>query len=356
MSALVPIVIPSYEPDDRFTAILKDLVAADLTPVVVVDDGSGPEYTSFFDSARDILGSSGVVLTHEVNKGKGRALKTAFSYILENMPSAVGCITADSDGQHTAECIRNVREELIGAPSSLVLGVRKFDGDDVPWKSRMGNNITIKVVSYVSGLKISDTQTGLRGIPSAFMKELLDVKGERFEFETRMLLVTVGRYEIVEIPIKTVYDSKENHQSHFDPIRDSWRIYKMFGWQFLKYAFASGSSCVIDLVLFYIFCGMLKGGASNAFTYVTFATVLARVISATYNFIINYKLVFASKKNTATSAGKYILLAVCQMGASALFCSLGVMLLPFAPEVAVKLVVDSVLFFLSYYIQRRFVF
>lgn len=352
MSALVPIVIPSYEPDDRFPAILKDLVAADLTPIVVVDDGSGPDYLSFFSEARSILGDRGVVLTHDVNKGKGRALKTAFSYILENFSSAVGCITADSDGQHTAECIANVREGLINAPSSLVLGVRKFDGDDVPWKSRMGNTITIKVVSYVSGLNISDTQTGLRGIPLTFMRELLSVKGERFEFETKMLLETVDRYPIVEVPIKTVYDSKENHTTHFDPWKDSWRIYKMFGWQFLKYAFSSGSSCLIDILLFWLFCKAFAGVTG----YIALATALARIISATYNFVINYKLVFSSKKKATSSVWKYIVLALCQMGASALLVTVGCMVLPFAPEVAVKLVVDSVLFFLSYYIQRRFVF
>lgn len=352
MSALVPVVIPSYEPDERFPAILRDLVASGMTPIVVVDDGSGEEYSSFFAEARSILGSSGVVLTHEVNKGKGRALKTAFSYILENYPSAVGCITADSDGQHTAECISNVRSALVESPSSLVLGVRKFDGDDVPWKSRMGNNITIKVVSYVSGLKISDTQTGLRGIPLSFMRSLLSVPGERFEFETKMLLETVDRYPIVEVPIKTVYDSKDNHTTHFDPWKDSWRIYKMFGWQFLKYAFSSGSSCLIDIFLFWLFCKVFSGLA----LYIAVATVLARVISATYNFLVNYKLVFSSKKKASSSVVKYFLLALCQMGASALLVSVGCLLLPFAPEVVVKLVIDSILFFMSYYIQRRFVF
>ncbi len=352
MSILVPIVIPSYEPDERFPKILRELVSAGLGPVIVVDDGSGPDYSSFFDEARTILGPSGVVLTHEVNKGKGRALKTAFSHIIENYPSAVGCITADSDGQHTVECISNVREGLIASPSSLVLGVRKFDGADVPWKSRAGNTITIKVVSYVSGLKISDTQTGLRGIPLSFMKELLSVKGERFEFETRMLLESVGRYPIVEVPIKTVYDSAENHQTHFDPWKDSWRIYKMFLWPFVKYAFSSVSSCVIDVFLFWLFCRMLGG----SLMWVPVANVLARLISATYNFMINYKVVFKSRKSASSSVLRYVILALCQMGASTLLVWVGCMVLPACPKVAIKLVVDSVLFFMSYYIQRRFVF
>ena len=126
----------------------------------------------------------------------------------------------------------------------------------------------------------------------------------------------------------------------------------MFGWQFLKYAFSSGSSCLIDIFLFWVFCKAFAGVTG----YIAIATALARVISATYNFVINYKVVFSSKKKAASSVWKYIVLACCQMGASALLVTVGCMALPFAPEVVVKLIIDSILFFLSYYIQRRFVF
>ena len=134
---LVPIIIPSYEPDERLIDIIKDLVEADLTPIVLVDDGSGDEYSKYFKEAQQIMGDKGVLLTHEVNKGKGRALKTAFSYILNgDLKSSIGAITADSDGQHTVECISKVKDALIAHPDDLILGVRKFDGPDVPWKSR----------------------------------------------------------------------------------------------------------------------------------------------------------------------------------------------------------------------------
>ena len=352
---LVPIIIPSYEPDERLIDIIKDLVEADLTPIVLVDDGSGDEYSKYFKEAQQIMGDKGVLLTHEVNKGKGRALKTAFSYILDgDLKTAIGAITADSDGQHAVECISKVKDALIAHPDDLILGVRKFDGADVPWKSRAGNTITIKVVSYISGLNISDTQTGLRGISNAFMKDLLDVKGERFEFETQMLLETKNKINITEVPIKTVYDSATDHKTHFDPWKDSIRIYKLFGVQFLKFLFASLSSCVLDLVLFAIFCGMLKGGGVTA--YVAIATVIARVLSATYNYTINYKVVFKSNNSKAVSAGKYILLALVQMGLSALLVTLSCMALPAAPEVVLKAIIDMILFFISYYVQRKFIF
>ncbi|MCR5592606.1 MAG: bifunctional glycosyltransferase family 2/GtrA family protein [Saccharofermentans sp.] len=353
---MIPIVIPSYEPDERFPAILKDLKQAGLGPVIVVDDGSGDDYISFFNEAEDLVKDlGGVVLHHDGNKGKGRALKTAFSYILDNMPESIGCVTADSDGQHSVNCIKKCMSALTEHPDDLVLGVRDFSGEDVPFKSRAGNTITIKVCSFLCGVKVSDTQTGLRAIPKAFMKELLDVEGERFEFETQMLIESKDKYPIFEVPIETIYDSKENHQTHFNPVKDSIRIYKLFGKMFAKFIFSSLSSCVIDLLLFALFCKVFSSVIGSAF-YVTVATVLARVISATYNYLVNYKLVFKSGKSHTSSFPKYVVLAIVQMSLSAGIVTLLVMLFTGVPELAFKIPVDVILFLLSYYVQRRFVY
>lgn len=353
---MIPVVIPSYEPDERFPAILQDLSDAGVGPVVVVDDGSGADYGSFFEEAERLIKPlGGVVIHHDGNKGKGRALKTAFSYILENMPEATGCITADSDGQHSVECIMKCMDALKENPDSLILGVRDFSGEDVPFKSRAGNNLTVKVFGYLCGVKVSDTQTGLRGISRTFMKELLDVEGERFEFETRMLVVTKDKYKIVEVPIKTIYDSKENHQTHFNPVKDSIRIYKIFGIIFAKFMFASLSSALIDLVLFHVFCNLLVLFISSA-AYVAVATVLARVLSALYNYLVNYKFVFSSGKKHGKSFPRYVLLAAIQMSLSAALVTLLVVLFPAVPEIGFKIPVDIVLFLASYYIQRRFIY
>ena len=351
---MTPIVIPAYEPDERLLQLLETLRTADLAPVVIVDDGSGSKYKEIFERAQAyVQASGGAVLTPEVNRGKGRALKTAFGYILKEYPEAVGCVTADSDGQHSAECIEKVKDALEAQPDKLILGVRRFDTENVPLRSRLGNGITERIFAYVSGLHVSDTQTGLRGIPRAFMKELLDVPGERFEFETQMLLESAGSYPIVEVPIQTIYDSKENHQSHFNTFSDSVKICRILGKKFMKYIFASFSSCVLDLVLFAIFCSMLKGKTGN---YVAISTVIARVISATCNYMLNYKVVFESKEKVHTSGVKYFLLAIVQMSLSALLVTGGCGLLPAVPEVAVKIVVDGCLFFISYAIQQKYVF
>ena len=109
MNKTVPIVIPSYEPDERLLSLLNDLNAAGLGPVIIVNDGSGTEYDHIFDQAEKLIGENGgKLIAYRPNKGKGRALKTAFSYIAENIPDALGCVTADSDGQHTPGCIASI--------------------------------------------------------------------------------------------------------------------------------------------------------------------------------------------------------------------------------------------------------
>ncbi|HJD22608.1 MAG TPA: bifunctional glycosyltransferase family 2/GtrA family protein [Firmicutes bacterium] len=351
----IDIIIPAYEPDVRLLNLLEELDKQNLGPVILINDGSGPEYNSIFEKAALIINRlHGTILTHDFNKGKGRALKTAFSYILKYGLDVEAVVTADSDGQHTPECIKKMINATEKNPGCLILGVRNFTGTDVPWKSRFGNRLTEKVFQFVSGAHITDTQTGLRGIPRKYMKELLELKGERFEFEMRMLLDAAGKYQIVEIPISTVYDSVENHQTHFDPFRDSLRIYRILGKKIIKYVFSSFSSSIIDLIVFSILIQVLR--KSQPLFYTAIATVIARLISATYNYFINYKVVFKSNESVSASALKYFILAIAQMICSAGLVTVFAFLIPFIPEIILKIVVDTFLFFVSYYIQQHIVF
>ena len=353
MNYTIPIIIPSLEPDENLPKLVKELKQAELSPIVIVDDGSGKEYRGIFDELEQEHGC--ILLRNAVNLGKGRALKNAFNFCINNFENMIGCITADSDGQHTVECIKKCKEALIENQNSLVLGVRDFSGEDIPAKSRFGNNLTKWVCKNLCGVNVSDTQTGLRAIPTEFMKNLLSLKGERFEFETRMLLEAKDKFPIVEVPIKTIYDSKDNHATHFDPIKDSIRIYKIFLGQFGRFLFSSLSSSVVDLVLFALFCKMLVG-IGNGEIYVAIATVFARVISAVYNYLINYIVVFHSGSEHKKSAVRYFGLAVVQM-----LCSAGIVtgiatLLPALPKLIIKIPVDIILFFASFCIQREFVY
>jgi glycosyltransferase involved in cell wall biosynthesis len=352
----VPVVIPCYEPDERLTELLEELCRAGIRPVILVNDGSGPEYDACFENAlRIIRPSGGVLLSHAVNQGKGRSLKDAFRYILQQMPEAAGCITADSDGQHTVACIQKCLQVFRDHPDELILGSRDFTSANVPAKSRQGNRISRFACRFLCGIAVSDTQTGLRGIPVSFMRRLLDIPGDRFEFEMEMLLASRDTLKIREVPIETVYDSRENHSTHFDPLRDSLRISRVFGRVFGKFIFSSVSSSVLDLALFALFCWLLKGRFFGDL-YPAAATVCARILSALYNYLINYKIVFRSTASKARSVSRYAILAAVQMLCSAGLVTILLMLFRGAPELAVKIPVDTFLFFISYYIQHEFVF
>ena len=345
----IPVVIPSFEPDEKLITLLEKLREAGFAHIVLVDDGSGPEFEYYFQTAEETYHCR--VLHHAVNQGKGRALKTAFHDCLKRFPELPGIVTADSDGQHTPECIFACAQALADNPGSLIMGCRCFEGEDVPTRSEFGNKCTRVVMRYLTGVTVSDTQTGLRGIPADFMQRLLTVKGERFEFETNMLLETKKYHiPIVEVPIRTVY-IEENKTSHFNPIKDSIRIYMIFG----KFLFSSISSSVVDLTLFSIFCYFLKQIQWNGISYITAATVSARILSAFYNYSLNYKVVFQSESPVGKTLPRYAALAVIQMGLSAFLVNL---LYPHfgGAEVLVKVPVDVILFFLSFVIQREFVY
>lgn len=348
----IPIIIPSYEPDELLIQLLEDLIRNGLDNIIIVNDGSDKEFNKYFDIARDKFDC--IILEHEVNKGKGRALKTAFSYIIEHQVEAVGCITADSDGQHSPEDIELCMNKLIDNPNNLILGVREFSGDHVPVRSMLGNNITKFVFSFLSGIYVSDTQTGLRAIPMDFMRELIDVKGERFEFEMNMLIETRDKFDIIEVPIETIYESKTDHKSHFNAWSDSYKIYKLLGRLFVKFIISSVSSLVIDLALFYVFSRLFID--DFPLHYILISTVLARVISSIYNYVVNYKYVFKSKHNVSKSGLKYFGLAVIIMLLSAFFVSVINGYSHTTELLIIKIIVDLVLFLMSYYIQRKYIF
>lgn len=90
------------------------------------------------------------MLTHEVNKGKGRALKTAILAILKTLPEAKGIVTIDSDGQHTYEDTLKCIQAFLQYPDSLILGVRTFE-ESVPLRSRFGNVLTRDILDVFTG-------------------------------------------------------------------------------------------------------------------------------------------------------------------------------------------------------------
>lgn len=347
------IIIPSLEPGDELIPYVNELIANGFNRIIVINDGSNSSYNEIFSTLA--TKPECIMLTHAINLGKGRALKNAFNCFL-NMPDKdefYGVITADSDGQHSVEDVIKLNEELATGTEELILGVRDFDSDNVPPKSKFGNKITRQVFKLFHNVKITDTQTGLRGIPSSLVAIYIDLPGERFEYETNMLVQTaVKGVPFKEIPIKTIY-LNENSGTHFNPIKDSIAIYKLLFSTFIKFSLSSMSSFLVDIAIFQ-FLIMLMAGFDTSIR-IGVSTLVARIFSSLYNFYINKRVVFGSNANSKSTLIKYYTLVVCQMALSALLVwTINTYIL--LPETIAKIIVDTILFFLSYRIQKQLIF
>lgn len=352
MSA-IPLIIPSYQPGERLIELIGALRGYAFGPIVLVDDGSGPHYAALFDRALELLGDRAVLLRHEDNRGKGAALKTAFRWALDLEPELLGVVTADSDGQHSPRDVERIALALVDDPHALILGSRRFDGPGVPWASRFGNTLTSRVLAAVAGLRLTDTQTGLRAIPADLLPALLEVEGERFEYETRVLL-ELEHARVKEIEIETIYDSPHDHATHFDPLRDSIRIYRIFLGEFLRFSSSSLMSALVDLAVFQILATAFRaGGIGGA---IALATIIARIASSTVNYLANRRIVFRSTKAHTAASPRYFALVIAIMAASAAGTTILHTAFPFIAPVIVKIGVDALLFLVSYRIQRRHVF
>ena len=354
----VSVVLPSLDPDEKLTMVIDGLLAYGFTDIILVNDGSKPENLHYFEEAAR-LHPQIHLLHHPVNRGKGAALKTAFAWFLENRPEGAGVVTVDGDNQHRPEDTKACAERML-RNNRLVLGVRDFSLPDVPPRSRIGNRTTSLVFKLFVGMTISDTQTGLRAIPAKDIPRMCQIKGDRFEYETNMLLA-LKEYGIgfEEVKIRTVY-IEENKSSHFRAVRDSWRIYKLILAHFFKYTLSSMVSSVVDEGLFILMSWLLHSVLAEP--WLTFIPVItARVISSVLNFYTNHRLVFHSSVPTGKAFLRYTMLAAPQLlaqmlltyGCYALFC--------IAPEhtllrSVIYALVMIFLFVFSFYVQQRWVF
>ena len=350
----VAVVLPSLDPDAKFEKVVRELVEAGFAHIVIVDDGSGEGHRKWFDGAA--LYPQCTVLRHEVNKGKGRALKTAFSYITEKLPQVEGAVTIDGDGQHLTKDIIACGDALLENRDKVIMGCRDFDAPGVPPRSVAGNKTTSRLFRLLFGIRISDTQTGLRAIPAEMLPRFCEMEGERFEYETNMLLqmkkLGIG---FVEQPIETVYDP-EDYSSHYNAVKDSWKILKvMLRFIFsdssaVRYGISAVSSWVLDNVLYYLLFSLWG---------TTAAQITARVLSSVYNFNMNRSFVFRSRDDYWKDMLEYYCVCIPQTAISVFLLGALVERLSIsAPGMAtfVKIAVDTLLFFISYFIQKKWVF
>ena len=354
----ISVVLPSLDPDEKLIAVIDGLLEYGFSHIILVNDGSKPENLHYFS---DLAAQHPEIhlLHHEVNKGKGAALKNAFRYFLENCPEGLGVVTVDGDNQHHPADTRACCEHMLQT-GHTTLGCRDFTLDHVPPRSRFGNHTTSAIFKLFVGMTISDTQTGLRAIPRDVVEQLMDVSGDRFEYETNMLLAFKDKgIPFDEVKIRTVY-IEENKSSHFRVIHDSWRIYKLILAHFFRYTISSLISAVVDTGAYALLSGLLAP-LLQGFALTAASGITARVISSLLNFFLNKEVVFRTKVSTGKALVRYYTLALPQMAAQVLLTQ-GVYTLFSISDRAgglrtlIYAVVMTALYFLSYMIQQRWVF
>lgn len=336
----IPVLIPAYKPGEPLVQLVADLLQIGIKAIIVVNDGSGPEFEDCFKTVAALPGVQ--VVHHAINLGKGAALKTGLNYALVHFPQCLGVVTADSDGQHHPEDIVRVSEILREQSDALVLGVRTFDGR-VPWKSRIGNNLTRALMHFIVGQKVSDTQTGLRGIPAALIPHLLRVPSSGYEFELDMLMACKHQgCRVVQIPILTIY-TDNNKSSHFHPIFDSMRIYFLL----LRFSTLSLLTAVLDNIVF-VFIYSTTGSIGES-------QIIGRFLATIFNYFGARSVVFHSRQRHAIVFPKYLALVI----ANGLLSYTLIQFLHFRLGLATissKLIAEGLLFLVNFAIQRDFVF
>jgi len=351
--------IPAYEPEKKVIGLAADLKERGFD-IVVVDDGSGPEYKDIFEE----LSQQAIVLTHAQNRGKGAALKTGLSYInkymayTESVLTASGTeavsgrdaviVTVDADGQHLPDDVLRIAEISDRKKDALVLGSRALD-KDIPARSRFGNTVTRYVYSAATGVHVHDTQTGLRAFRRSLIPRLLRIGGDRYEYEINMLMQLAAEgVPVIEERIETVYENN-NSGSHFRTLRDSFRVYK----EILKFSASSLVSFAIDYGMYALLLAVT--GAAGIANGLVISNIGARLVSGTANYTMNRRLVFKSRTGFAKSAVQYFLLATFILAGNTIVLStlagtLGI------NRFAAKLITEIIFFAISWTVQKYVIF
>lgn len=337
--ARAAVLIPAWEPDRTLLPLVTSLLQLGFGAIIIVDDGSSSACAEIFTELGPL--DRVHILRHAINLGKGRALKNGINYFLGDLSTFDVLITADADGQHTPDDIARVAAAALQNAVKVILGSRGFV-KDVPLRSRIGNGLTRHIFAFVTGAKLMDTQTGLRAFPRTLLPELIVLEGERYEYEMTVLahICRTGSRPL-EVPIETVYIDG-NRSSHFDPIRDSMRIYFVLA----RFFFSSLIAAAIDFLGFTI---------TFAITGNVLASVIVGRLSSLVNFALNKKFVFHSRTSIVGSLWRYYLLVAAIAALSyGLIWTLTRHL--HWNVFAAKVTVDVLLSLVSFSVQRTFIF
>jgi len=348
MIKCMALLIPAYQPNQRLVELVNQLEAINknngaFTAIVIINDGSGTKYDSIFKTVAQL--PQVTVIHHAINLGKGAALKTGFNHILIQWPDVMHIVTADADGQHAPDDIMTIAHAAAHDPGTLILGARTFQRT-IPLRSLLGNQITRLVMGFFTGLKLADTQTGLRAWPRQLAMQSLRIPINGYDFEMETLVRAKewlgSDLRLKEVSITTIYE-EGNRLSHFNPLFDSMRIYFVF----IRYCGSGFLTALVDNIVF-IIAFSISGSVLRS-------QVISRAAGAAVSFLFSRHIVFRSSANYFYAITKFIMLVIAFGFLSYgmihfLNSSLGMRV------ISAKILAELILFLASFAIQRDFIF
>ncbi len=213
-------ILPCFNVETRCAGIIRSLQEYGCF-IIAVNDGS-------LDHTGEILNTLGVtVITHDVNRGKGMALRSGLAYFLEqgNWDYAA---TVDADGQHDPHEIPAMMELLRREKIDLLIGSRQFELGKMPWKRWFANQVSSFFISLCLRTRIKDIQSGYRIYRREFVERILpQIQSVGFEIETELLCLALREKSAIrETPILSIYDERSTGLSQWRAFHDSMRIAK----------------------------------------------------------------------------------------------------------------------------------
>lgn len=271
--------VPTYEPDDKLPKIVNKLKENNFI-TIVINDGSDISYDNYFNECDT------KIISYPSNRGKGFALKKGIEYVKNNFENYI-IVTVDSDGQHRIEDVLNICEYAKNNRDTLVIG-KRLRKENMPIRSRIGNIFTKYIFNLATKENIYDTQSGLRAFSEQLVDYMLEIKGDRFEYEMNVLLnLNKKNIKYKEIEIQTIYID-DNEKSHFRTFRDSSRVYG----QILEYKARSVIPFLSDLLIFATLIITVNR--------LLITNVISKLLSTIIYYILNRKTIFKEKMETKT--------------------------------------------------------
>lgn len=274
------VIIPAYEPDETMRTLVTELREKGFD-ILLIDDGSGLKYQPLFEDL------PAAVIHHPENQGKGVALKTGLSHVLEYYPETECVITADADGQHPVSDILRVQDELERG-NDFVITTRILKSAKTPLKSQIGNALSRFFFCIANNHYLPDNQSGLRGFSISHIDWMLQVKGEKYDYELTVLLIAEKQgIRAKRVAIDAVYFDN-NSNTHFKPLLDTLRIYRQF--------FATEIFAVIAVILSIVL--VLISDILFGYRYLFVTCIAAWIVYAFLCFVVERYTIFRNIKYT----------------------------------------------------------